>query len=146
VELDRTVRRHLYDVARDSGRPPLITELAHLASVAEQDIRASLERLANGRILVRQPGSGEILMLPPFSAVPTPFVVETSSHSSYANCAWDAFGVPIMLGERGRVITACGCCGERIVLEVTPERPPDLDHAMHFAVPAARWWQDMVFT
>lgn len=59
-------------------------------------------------------------MAPPFSAVPTPFAVDTSRHSAYANCAWDALGVPIMLGERARVVTACGCCGEAITLEIDP--------------------------
>ena len=39
-------------------------------------------------------------MVPPFLAVPTPFLVETSRYTCYANCAWDALGVPAMRGTR----------------------------------------------
>lgn len=146
VDLDAVLRRHLYDITLARGLPPSIAEIASAASISETDVLASLESLAAGRILVRQPASGEILMLPPFSAVPTPFVVETSQHRSYANCAWDALGVSVMLHEPARLVTACGCCGERITLDVTVDQPPASTDVIHFAVPAARWWHDMVFT
>lgn len=140
------LRRRIYDITLAHGMPPTIAELCDTLSAAERDVRSALERLAAGRIIVRQPASGEILMVPPFSAVPTPFVVETSRHSAYANCAWDALGIPIMLRERARIRTACGCCGDAIDLSVTPHEPPDADHLVHFAVVAAHWWDDIVFT
>ena len=93
-----------------------------------------------------QPDSGEILMAPPFSAVPTPFVVATSRHLSYANCAWDAIGVPIMLREEAQITSSCGCCGASVTLDVAPDRPPFARGVMHFAVPAAQWWHDLVYT
>jgi hypothetical protein len=85
-------------------------------------------------------------MAPPFSAVPTPFLVETARHVSYANCAWDAIGVPVMLGDPARIASSCGCCGEAVTLDVSPDRPPAGNDVVHFAVPAARWWQDLVYT
>ena len=102
--------------------------------------------MAATRVLVLQQVSGEILMAPPFSAVPTPFLVRTSRHESYANCAWDALGVPVMLGESAVIAGACGCCGEAITLQSDGEATPRGSGVIHFAVPAGRWWEDLVFT
>ena len=146
VDLERVLRRHVYTMTLGQGVPPTIAELAASASLSVSDARDGLERLAAGRVLVLQPESGEILMAPPFSAVPTPFVVTTSRYDAYANCAWDALGVPVMLHQPARVTTGCACCGEAITLEVSLDGPPGSGEVVHFAVPAARWWHDIVFT
>ena len=146
MEIDQALRWHIYTVTLRDGIPPSIEDLAATLHVDVEAVRRGVERLASGRIVALQPASGELLMVPPFSAVPTPFLVETSRYACYANCAWDALGVPIMLGEPARVVSACACCGEAIVVEVMPDRAPTIDNVVHFAVPAARWWQDIVFT
>jgi hypothetical protein len=147
--LDTDLRKWVYAITRQRGTPPTISELTTATHATPAEIRAALARLASGRVLVLQPSSGEILMAPPFSAVPTPFVVHTRAHQSYANCAWDAFGVPAMLHEAARITTACGCCGEAISVHTRVDQPPE-EHeenaVMHFAVPANRWWEDIVFT
>lgn len=109
-------------------------------------MRAGLTRLAAGRVLVLQPSSHEILMAPPFGAVPTPFVVHTPAHAAYANCGWDALGVSVMLQRSARIDSGCGCCGERLTLDTTMSSPPTGGGLLHFAVPARRWWDDIVFT
>jgi hypothetical protein len=81
-----------------------------------------------------------------FSAVPTPFVVQTMAHSAYANCAWDALGVSVMTAQPARIESACGCCGEALALDTHLEDAPDGAGTIHFAVPARRWWDDIVFT
>jgi hypothetical protein len=144
--LDARVRHHIYATVVDRGLPPTIDELAASTNTASDVIRASLQRLAAARVVVTQPESGEILMAPPFSAVPTPFQVHTARHASYANCAWDALGVPVMLREGARIVSACGCCGEALSLDASLDRPPAARAVIHFAVPARRWWDDIVFT
>jgi hypothetical protein len=146
VELDAVLRRQIYDGTLKGGHPPSIAELTATTSLSESKIRDGLQRLAAARVVVLQPTTGEILMAPPFSAVPTSFVVHSSRFPTYANCAWDALGVPIMLRERGRIVSSCGCCGDRITLDVGSDDPPSARDVIHFAVPAARWWQDIVFT
>ena len=146
MTLDIRLRHQIYTVATRSGKPPTIAALSDAAGEPIDQIRDALARLAAGRIVVLQPGSGEILMAPPFSAVPTPFLVETNRHVSYANCAWDALGVPIMLGEPARIVSSCGCCGDAFTLDVMADRPPSAADVIHFAVPAARWWHDLVYT
>jgi alkylmercury lyase-like protein len=146
MDFDALLRHRIYTHVTRRGNPPTIAELCASTGAAPDGVRESLGRLAAGRILVLQRDSGEILMAPPFSAVPTPFLVETSRHTCYANCAWDAIGVPIMLREPARLVSSCGCCGAALTLEVQPDRPPSARDVVHFAVPAARWWQDLVYT
>ena len=146
VKIDAQIRRIVYDGVAHRGAPPSTTELMSATSASSEDVRASLQRLAASRVLVLQPSSGEILMAPPFSAVPTPFVVETAKHRSYANCMWDALGVPIMLRTAARITTSCGCCGEQIAMNALLDEPPEELGTVHFAVPAAKWWDNIVFT
>jgi hypothetical protein len=117
-----------------------------MAAAQSSEVRASLRQLAAARVLVLQPESGEILMAPPFSAVPTPFLVRTDRHASYANCAWDALGVPVMLSQAAQISASCGCCGESITLHTDGRASPAGSGVIHFAVPARRWWEDLVFT
>ena len=91
---DTDLRRVVYDVSLGRGAPPSISDVATAVARSTQEVREGLQRLAAARVLVLQPGNDEILMAPPFSAVPTPFVVRTPRHTSYANCAWDALGIP----------------------------------------------------
>jgi hypothetical protein len=62
------------------------------------------------------------------------------------NCAWDAFGICSAFGVDGRIETSCPDCGDPIVVEVRGERPDDESLVFHCLVPAARWWDDIVFT
>ncbi len=85
-------------------------------------------------------------MANPFSAVPTPFLVEAAGRTWYANCAWDAFGICAALHADGRIETACADCGERLVIEVRDGEPDDTSLLFHCLVPAAHWWDDIVYT
>ncbi len=124
MDLETELRGHVYRITIERGAPPSIAELAATVSGSDEDVRRALAPLQAARILVLQPVSGEILMAPPFSAVPTPFLVESPRHAAYANCVWDAFGIPITLGEPAHLVSACGCCGEAIRSWRTPTRRP----------------------
>jgi hypothetical protein len=145
TQFDWQVRRYVYDVAMHRGYPPLIAEISNDLTVPLEKVQAALQRLAAGRILVVQPDTGEILMANPFSAVPTPFLVEVSGFSCYANCIWDALGVPAMLQQDARIKTACGDCGLALELHVTNGQVQGDPSLIHFAVPAHHWWDDIVF-
>jgi hypothetical protein len=80
------------------------------------------------------------------SAVVTPHRVHVAEHQWYANCAWDAFGICAALHIDGRIDTTCPDCGEGIDVEVGDEWPSDETLLFHCLVPAARWWDDIVFT
>jgi hypothetical protein len=97
----------------------------------------------DAHMLVLQP-SGELLMASPFSAVPTPFVTEAGARRWFGNCIWDALGILATLPSDGRVVTSCAGCGDAMVLEVR-EGVVSGGGIVHFALPARRWWDDIVF-
>ncbi len=144
-ELDQRVRRHVYEVALATGTPPAVSELADALGIAYDDTNASLQRLAEGHVLVLQPESRELLMAPPFSAVPTPFLVRTPKYSCFGNCIWDALGVAAMLQMDVRIDTSCQDCGALMSVAVRSGAVSH-DGLVHFAIPAREWWADIVFT
>ena len=85
-------------------------------------------------------------MVNPFSAVPTAYRVHARERWWYANCAWDACGVLSALDVDGRVESSCPDCGELYSVEVANRKVDRRDLLFHCLVPAAQWWDDIVFT
>jgi hypothetical protein len=106
---------------------------------------AAYRRLAEGHVIVLQPGTTELWMANPLSARPTPFLVTTEHGRFYGNCVWDALGVAAMLDADARIDTDCADCGEAMVLEIVGGELA-AEGVAHFAVPAAHWWDDIGFT
>jgi hypothetical protein len=142
--LDRDVRLAIYRSFVSDGVPPTAQEVADELDSPAEDVEASLHRLADAHALVLQPESSSIWMAAPFSAVPTPFDVTVGELRYYANCIWDALGIPACLHADARIDTSCPDCAEPLRLEVRDgalEEPAE--GVIHFAVPAARWWEDI---
>jgi len=85
-------------------------------------------------------------MAPPFSGVPTQHAVRVDGLSYFANCAWDALGVPAALHRNGEVRSRCEQSGEPLRLMVSLDGPTPSTWLFHCLVPAAKWWDDIVFT
>ena len=140
---DRWIRNLVYRRFVELGRAPT---LAELTDDLGGDAEPALQRLHEAHALVLEPDRAEIRMANPFSAVPTPHRVEAGGRTWYANCGWDAFGIPAALGVDGHISSTCPDCGEAIELDVIDRRPePDRD-VFHVLVPARSWWEDIVFT
>ncbi len=140
------VQRYLYRAAAAQGRPPRAIAVAKALGVGRDEVLATFGRLRERRLLALAPESGEILMAPPFSAVPTTFLVNADGRSYFANCVWDAYGVAAALAADAEIDASCGCCGEPITLRVENQVPRPEPAVAHFAVPAAQWWDDIFYT
>ena len=138
---DLALRRRTYAFLVEHGRGPTPAELGE-----PEEILAGWRRLHDEHALVLNPATDELRMLNPFSAVPTAYRVQAGGRWWYGNCAWDALGVCAALHEDGRLETSCPDCGEPLAVEVRDERPDDPTLLFHCLVPAARWWDDIVFT
>jgi hypothetical protein len=152
VDFDTTVRLAIMD-AFLAGAEPSVPVVARMAGVSADDVRGAFDRLAASRAIVLRPGTHDVLMSAPFAGTRTDFLVHVGERSYYANCVWDALGIPAMLAGAGRPVTArietrCPDCAEPLGLEVRDGRLAlDTPEAVvHFAVPAAKWWADIVFT
>ena len=145
-EQDRSLRSVTYGLFVELGRAPTASEVADAAGLAEADVASGWQRLHEQHALVLDSATAEIRMANPFSAVPTAYRVQADGRWWYANCAWDAFGICAALHVDGRIETACPDCGEALSVEVRMQRPDDESLVFHCLVPAARWWDDIVFT
>ena len=143
---DFELRSATYGLFAELGRAPTAAEIAQAAGVAAGEVLSGWRRLHDQHALVLNADASEILMANPFSAVPTAFRVEADGRTWFANCAWDAFGICAALHVDGRIETACADCGEPLTVEVRDERPDDETLLFHVLVPAALWWDDIVFT
>ena len=143
---DLDVRNTTYRLFVDLGRAPTPHEVARRIRAPEADVASAWRRLHDAHALVLDGTTGAIRMAAPFSAVRTRFRVDAGGRSWYANCAWDAFGICAALGVDGRVETTCPDCGDPIAVDVQDGQPDDPSLVFHALVPAAHWWDDIVFT
>jgi hypothetical protein len=143
---DLELRNLTYRLFVELGRAPTPDEVAAGADVRADDVLAGWARLHEAHALVLGPSGRELRMANPFSAVPTRHRVRAAGRWWHANCAWDAFGVCAALGADGTIETSCPDCDEPLVVEVRDGRPDDETLVFHCLVPAARWWDDIVFT
>lgn len=145
-EDDRGLRNLTYARFVELGRAPAAAEIAAIVGLDRAEVVAGWERLHAEHALVLNRVTGEIRMANPFSAVPTAYRVQAGRRWWYGNCAWDAFGICGALHEDGLVETSCPDCGEALHIAVRDQRPDDPGLLFHCLVPAARWWDDIVFT
>jgi len=147
LDLDTSVKLAIYTTIAETAAAPTAVAVAQRIGAAPQQVEAAFTRLYEKRLLVPEPGHpSRIRMAPPFSGVPTAFPVETRGKRYYANCAWDALGIPAALHEDAVIPAADAFTGERLTLEVKAGRAVPQECVIHFAVPAARWWEDIIYT
>lgn len=145
-QIDRDVRLFVYEHFLAEAEPPGIDDVASALSLARDDVEASFRRLEDGHVLVFAPGTRNIWMANPLSAVPTPFRVETQRGGYWGTCVWDAFGIVAMLGGDGVVRTTCADCGDDMTFRVAGGELEPTEGVAHFAVPARRWWENIGYT
>ncbi len=145
-DLDSAVRLHLYERFVATGSPPTVAETARMLGRRHDEVAAAYGRLEEARAIVLAPGTLNVWMAQPLSAVATPFRVETERGAFWGNCIWDALGVIAMLGGDGRVATQCPECADPLDFRVERGELVPADGIVHFAVPAARWWDNIGFT
>lgn len=143
---DLELRQTTYRLFVERGRAPSAGEVAEVSGLTRADVKSGWWRLHDAHALVLDPASAEIRMANPFSAVPSAYRVYARARWWYAPCAWDAFGVCAALHADGRIETSCPDCDEPLAIDVGDERPSDESLLFHCLVPAAHWWDDIVFT
>lgn len=147
MEFDIQVKLAVYRYFAETGCRPSAEDVAGRVDSSVADVLDSYRRLRSQRLLVLEPDGRSIRMASPFSGVPTQHVVEADGVRYFANCAWDALGVPAALHKRATVHSRCEQSGEPLHLNVGLKGPdPSSDWLFHCLVPAAKWWDDIVFT
>ena len=143
---DVRVKVAVYQHFAEAGRAPKPGEVADRANVDVPRVLAAYQNLRGQRLLLLEPDGATIRMAPPFSGVPTQHHVDVGGVDYVANCAWDALGIVAALHQPDRVRSRCEQSHEPLNLAIGPDGPEPSDWIFHCAVPASRWWDDLVFT
>lgn len=146
VDFDTRVKLAIYRHIAETTRAPAVAEVAEQMKARSKDVQRAYARLFSSRVLVLEPDGVTIRMAPPFSGVPTQHRVRIGEKEYFANCAWDALGVPAALHRRADVFSRCEQTHEPLHIRVHDDGPEPTPCVAHFAVPAAQWWKDIVFT
>ena len=144
--LSRDVRVYIYNQIVATSVAPSTAETATALGRPVEEIEAAYHALAAARSIVLRPATTTIWMAMPFSNSPTSFTVIAKGRAYYANCAWDAFGIPALLDADARIFTTCGDCGGALERKVSGGGVGEKRGVVHFAIPARRWWDDVGFT
>jgi hypothetical protein len=143
---DVQVRLAIYRHFAEHAARPSADDIAAALSITPAEALSAFTRLRASRVLYLEEDGETIRMAPPFSGVPTQHVARVGEKDYFANCAWDALGIPAALKQPGVAFSRCEQTGEPLKIDVSREQPPDSDWVFHCVVPAAHWWKDLVFT
>lgn len=144
---DWGLRSHVYATFARTGAAPSVDDLSAVTGAPAGRVTTSLRTLADARELVLDPERGEIRMAHPFSAVPTDFPVETPGFTCWANCAWDALGIPAILGTDASIRTTCPATGEELEFGIERRKVVGSDDiVVHLLTPLRSAWEDIGFT
>ncbi|MGB3716493.1 MAG: organomercurial lyase [Candidatus Promineifilaceae bacterium] len=146
MKFDKQIKLAVYRHFAETGQRPAPEDIASRAGSDSRSVVEAYGRLRAKRVLVLEEDGSSIRMAPPFSGVPTQHVVESNGVRYFANCAWDALGVPAALQQRATIQSRCEQSAEPLRLEVNLDGPVPSDWLFHCLVPAVDWWDDIVFT
>lgn len=146
MDFDTRTKVAIYRHFAQTGTRPSPGDIAASVGSDPRTVLDAYQRLRAQRVLAFEADGSSIRMAPPFSGVPTQHVVVVGETQYFANCAWDALGVLAALHQPGSVYSRCEQSGEPLHLAVGLEGPEESTWLFHCLVPAAKWWDDIVFT
>ena len=146
IDFNTSVKLAVYRTTAESGRPPSLETVAQKVAASPAAVRLAYRALRTERLLLLEDDGVTIRMAPPFSGVATQHRVAVDGIEYYANCAWDALGIPAALHRPGLVHSRCEQSLEPLRLPVGVDGPEPSTWLFHCLVPAAKWWDDLVFT
>ena len=146
MEFDTQVKLAVYRHFAETGHAPALTDVVERLGSDTESVLEAYKRLRAQRLLILEADGSSIRMASPFSGVPTQHIVEADGIQYFANCAWDALGILAALHKPGTVHSHCAQSAEPLHLQVGLQGPQPSDWLFHCLVPAAKWWDDIVFT
>jgi DNA-binding transcriptional MocR family regulator len=147
MDFDTSAKLNIYETLAHTTRMPTSTEVASTMGSSVAEVERAFQSLYEKRLLVLEPGSiSHIRMAPPFSGIETQHQVKIDGRVYFANCAWDAFGIAAALKRDADIESNCADCGEPLKFQIRDGIPLPQECVIHFAVPAAHWWRDIVYT
>ncbi len=147
MDFETSVKMEIYQTIVQTTQAPSAPDVARSLHRTVAEVQSAFQRLSEKRLLVLEPvDSSRIRMAPPFSGVETRHTTVVDGKSYFANCAWDALGVAAALHRDANIFSSCADCGEAMTFLVRDGAPLPQACAVHFAVPAAQWFDNIIYT
>lgn len=140
------IRHFVYNHFADTTLPPSVDETAQHFNVGIEEAGELYRELHERHAFFLEPDTLSIRMANPFSGIPTDFRVHANGKTYYANCAWDMLGIPAALHTDAVIEAVCTESNETVQLEINNGQITNYDLLIHFPLPFARWYDDLVFT
>jgi hypothetical protein len=149
------IRHFVYQHFADTTRPPSVDVTAAHFDISTEEAGEHYKELHNRHAFLLDLETTTVRMANPFSGIPTDFKVHVNGKTYYANCAWDMLGIPSALHTDAVVEAVCTESNETVRLEVkdgqimqSRSEAEWTNHQLlvHFPIPFARWYDDLVFT
>lgn len=128
-----------------TGRALTLAGLAAALDVDLDDARAMLLALNERHLLLLAADGESIHMAHPFSGIPTVFRTQVAGVDYFANCAWDALGIAAALGRDAEIVIGDPLGGPDHHIAIRNGQVQG-DGIVHFLVPFAHWYDDLVYT
>ena len=149
-------RHFVYSHIAETTRPPSVDETAAHFNITTEEAGEYYKELNNRHAFFLEPGTLTVRMANPFSGIPTDFKVHANGKTYFANCAWDMFGIPAALHCDAVIDAICTESNETVQIEIKDGQITDYQFTnsqstitqllVHFPLPFARWYDDLVFT
>ncbi len=140
------IRHFVYGHFADTTHPPSVADTAHRFDISAEEAGEYYKELHNRHAFFLEPETLTIRMANPFSGIPTDFKVHADGKTYFANCAWDMLGIPAALHTDAVIEADCTESNEAVKLEVKDGKVTNGELLVHFPLPFARWYDDLVFT
>ena len=143
---DLAIRHFVYRYFVDHTRPPSVGETAQTFGLTEAEVEAAYDRLHQNYFFFLEPGTTNIRMANPLSAIPTKFKVHLGGKSYWANCAWDMLGIPAMLQAEATIEAVFENTGKPVLITVKAGQVRHDGGVVHFPLPVRQWYDDLILT
>jgi hypothetical protein len=140
------IRHFVYSHFADTTLPPSVEETAAHFNISSEEAGEYYKELDNRHAFFLDPGTLNVRMAWPFSAIPTNFKVHANSRTYYANCAWDMLGIPALLKCDAVMDAKFTESNKPIQLEVNDGKVTNSELLVHFPLSFSHWYDDLVFT
>jgi hypothetical protein len=140
------IRHFVYAHLADTTLPPSVDFTAAHFNISTEKASEYYKELHNRHAFFLDLETTSIRMANPFSGVPTDFKVHADGKTYYANCAWDMLGIPAALHTDAVIEAVCTEGNESVQIEIKDKTITNNQLLVHFPLPFARWYDDLVFT
>ncbi len=140
------LRHFVWQRLAATGQPPKPLEAAEALGITTEQAEVAYRQLHERHALLLEPDTFNVRMANPFSGQVTDFRVRAGDVTYFANCAWDALGIPAALQADASIRAYCAASGRPIHLEVRAGQVSGDAALVHFAVPFAHWYDDLILT